>query len=183
MKTFSNLRSYKGILPTLGLNTYVDNSAVLVGDITIADDVSIWPMVAARGDVNNISIGTRTNVQDGTILHVTRKSTNNPLGDPLVIGADVTIGHQCMLHGCCLGDRILVGMGTIIMDNATVESDVFIGAGSLVPPNKTLASGFLYVGNPVKQVRPLKDNEIKFLKQSALNYVELKNDYLHEETI
>lgn len=181
MKTFSNLRSYKGILPVLGLNTYVDYSAVLVGNIVIADDVSIWPMVAARGDVNSISIGARTNVQDGTILHVTRKSTNNLLGDPLIIGADVTIGHQCMLHGCCLGDRILVGMGTIIMDGATIESDVFIGAGSLVPPNKTLVSGYLYVGNPVKKIRQLKGSEVSFLKQSALNYVELKNDYLGEE--
>jgi len=180
MKNFPNLRSYHSIFPTLGENTYIDNSAVIVGDITIADDVSIWPLVAARGDVNRISIGARTNIQDGTILHVTRKSVSNPLGDPLIIGADVTIGHQCMLHGCCLGDRILVGMGTIIMDSAIIEDDVFIGAGSLVPPNKTLVSGYLYVGNPVKQVRPLKENEIHFLKQSALNYVELKNDYLNE---
>jgi len=183
MKTFLNLRSYRGIFPALGKNVYIDDSAVLVGDINIADEVSIWPMVAARGDVNNISIGARTNIQDGTILHVTRKSTANPLGDPLIIGADVTIGHQCMLHGCILGDRILVGMGAIIMDGATVNNDVFIGAGSLVPPNKTLISGYLYVGNPVKQVRQLKDSELAFLKQSALNYVDLKNDYLHENNI
>ena len=180
MKTFSNLRSYKGILPSLGLHTYIDSSAVLVGDITIADDVSIWPMVAARGDVNCISIGARTNIQDGTVLHVTHKSTNNPNGDPLVIGEDVTIGHQCMLHGCHLRNRILVGMGSIIMDGVTIEDDVFIGAGSLVPPNKTLESGYLYVGNPVKKVRQLRDDEIAFLKYSALNYVNLKNDYLNE---
>jgi len=180
MNTSPTLRFYQGILPTLGNNIYIDNSAVLVGDITLADDVSIWPLVAARGDVNSITIGMRTNIQDGTILHVTRKSTHNPSGDPLIIGADVTIGHQCMLHGCQLGDRILVGMGAIIMDGAIIENDVFIGAGSLVPPNKTLKSGFLYVGNPVKQVRLLKESESAFLKQSALNYVELKNDYLVE---
>jgi len=180
MTVATNLRSYKGVLPIVGKNAYIDNSAVLVGDITLADDVSIWPLVAARGDVNTITIGARTNIQDGTVLHVTRKSTHNPNGNPLIVGDDVTVGHQCMLHGCQLGNRILVGMGAIIMDGAIIEDDVFIGAGSLVPPNKTLKSGYLYVGNPVKQVRVLKESEAEFLKVSALNYVELKNDYLDE---
>ena len=143
-------------------------------------NVSIWPLVAARGDVNKIIIGSRTNIQDGSVLHVTRKSPSNPHGNPLIIGDDVTVGHKCMLHGCQLGNRILVGMGAIIMDGAIIEDDVFIGAGSLVPPNKKLVSGYLYVGNPVKQARPLKDSESAFLKQSAINYVELKNDYLSE---
>ena len=181
MNSFPTLRSYQGVFPSLGNNIYIDDSAVLVGDITLADDVSIWPLVAARGDVNFMKIGARTNIQDGTILHVTRKSAHNPKGNPLIIGADVTVGHHCMLHGCQLGDRILVGMGAIIMDGAVIEDDVFIGAGSLVPPNKILKSGFLYVGNPVKQVRPLKESEANFLKQSALNYVELKNDYITEQ--
>lgn len=180
IKSVDNLRSYQGIFPTLGANIYIDPSAVILGDISLADDVSIWPLVAARGDVNTMRIGARTNVQDGTVLHVTRKSENNPNGNPLIIGADVTIGHKCMLHGCTLGDRILVGMGAIIMDGAVVEDDVFIGAGSLVPPNKTLESGYLYVGNPIKKVRPLKESESTFLKQSAINYVELKNDYLND---
>jgi carbonic anhydrase/acetyltransferase-like protein (isoleucine patch superfamily) len=169
------------MFPSLGNNIYIDNSAVLIGDITLADDVSIWPLVAARGDVNTIKIGARTNIQDGTILHVTRKNAHNPDGNPLIIGTDVTVGHQCMLHGCQLGNYILVGMGAIIMDGAIIENNVFIGAGSLVPPNKILKSGFLYVGNPVKQVRPLKESESNFLKQSALNYVELKNDYIGTE--
>ncbi|NQY33855.1 MAG: gamma carbonic anhydrase family protein [Alteromonadaceae bacterium] len=176
-----HFRSYRGISPSLGLAVYIDDSAVLGGDITLADDVSIWPLVAARGDVNTITIGARTNIQDGTVLHVTRKSTENPEGNLLAIGEDVTVGHKCMLHGCVLGDRILVGMGTIIMDGAVVEDDVFIGAGSLVPPNKVLNSGYLYVGNPVKQIRLLKESESDFLKQSAINYVELKNEYLEQE--
>jgi len=176
----NSIRSYKGILPKLGDAIYIDSSSVIIGDISLANDVSIWPLVAARGDVNKIKIGARTNVQDGTVLHVTRKSENNPDGNPLIIGEDVTVGHKCMLHGCQLGNRILVGMGAIIMDGAKVQDDVFIGAGSLVPPNKTLVSGYLYVGNPVKQARKLKDSEHAFLKQSALNYVELKNDYLTE---
>lgn len=178
--SITNIRPYKGILPSLGSDIYIDNSAILVGDISLADDVSIWPLVAARGDVNTITIGSRTNIQDGSVLHVTRKSPSNPQGNPLIIGDDVTVGHKCMLHGCQLGNRILVGMGAIIMDGVVVEDDVFIGAGSLVPPNKTLVSGYLYVGNPVKQVRPLKESEANFLKQSAINYVELKNDYLSE---
>ena len=175
-----NLRPYKEIIPKLNDTNYIDPSAVIVGDVTLADDVSIWPLVAARGDVNTINIGARSNIQDGTVLHVTRRSEKNPNGIPLNIGTDVTVGHMCMLHGCTLGDRILVGMGAIIMDGAIVESDVFIGAGSLVPPNKILRSGYLYVGNPAIQVRLLKPSESDFLKESALNYVELKNDYLCE---
>jgi len=178
--SITNIRPYKGIFPSLSTDIYIDNSAVLVGDITLSADVSIWPLVAARGDVNTITIGARTNIQDGSVLHVTRKSPSNPQGNPLIIGEDVTVGHKCMLHGCQLGNRILVGMGAIIMDGVVVEDDVFIGAGSLVPPNKTLVSGYLYVGNPVKQARPLKQSEADFLKQSAINYVELKNDYLNE---
>jgi carbonic anhydrase/acetyltransferase-like protein (isoleucine patch superfamily) len=174
----NNFRSYRNIGPTLGSNVYVDQSAVLVGDITLNNDTSIWPLVAARGDVNKIVIGARTNIQDGTVLHVTRKSSANPAGYPLTIGDDVTVGHNCMLHGCTLGNRILVGMGAIIMDGVVVEDDVFIGAGSLVPPNKILKSGYLYVGNPAKQARLLKESEANFLKQSAINYVELKDEYL-----
>ena len=179
----SNIRPFKGILPTIGKNTYIDHSSVLVGDIKIDENVSIWPLVAARGDVNTISIGKNTNIQDGTVLHVTRKSDSNPAGFPLIIGEDVTVGHHCMLHGCQLGNRILVGMGAIIMDGVVVEDDVFIGAGTLVPPNKILKSGYLYVGNPMKQARPLKESEQKFLKQSAINYINLKNDYLSEANL
>jgi len=174
------INSFKGISPTLGKNVYVDGSARIVGDVVLGDDASIWPLVAARGDVNKIRIGARTNVQDGSVLHVTRKSSQNPEGFPLIIGEDVTVGHKCMLHGCQLGDRILVGMGAIIMDGVVVEDDVFIGAGTLVPPNKRLESGYLYVGNPMQKKRPLKESEMAFLKQSAVNYVVLKDEYLEE---
>jgi carbonic anhydrase/acetyltransferase-like protein (isoleucine patch superfamily) len=175
-----SIRSYKGVCPNLAPDCYVDDSAVLVGDIQCAEQVSIWPLVAARGDVNYIRIGARSNIQDGTVLHVSRVSQANPKGYPLSIGEDVTVGHKCMLHGCTLGNRILVGMGAIIMDGAIIEDDVFVGAGGLVPPNKTLQSGYLYVGSPVKQARPLKDSERAFLKQSASNYVLLKDEYLAE---
>lgn len=172
------IKAYKGITPNIGDNVYIEESAVLYGEIELDTDVSIWPLVAARGDVNHIRIGARTNIQDGTILHVTRKSAHNPQGFPLIIGQDVTVGHQCMLHGCTLGNRILVGMGSVVMDGVIVEDDVFIGAGSVVPPNKTLKSGFLYVGNPVKQIRELNQGERDFLAQSAINYVLLKDEYI-----
>ncbi len=176
------LKSYKNITPTIGNNVYIDESSVLVGEVSCDDDVSIWPLVAARGDVNFIKIGARTNIQDGTVLHVTRTSDTKPDGYPLIIGEDVTVGHKCMLHGCTLGNRILVGMGAIIMDGVVVEDDVFIGGGTLVPPNKVLESGYLYVGNPAKQIRPLRKEETQFLKQSALNYIKLKDEYLAEST-
>ncbi|MBB1418074.1 gamma carbonic anhydrase family protein [Pseudoalteromonas sp. SG44-1] len=175
------IRSYKGITPRFNQSVYIDESAVLVGDITLGEDSSVWPLVAARGDVNYIRIGERTNVQDGSVLHLTRASKSNPDGYPLIIGDDVTVGHKVMLHGCCLGNRILVGMGAIVMDNAIIEDDVIIGGGSLVPPNKRLESGFLYVGSPVKQARPLTEQELSFLKVSATNYVELKDEYLAED--
>jgi carbonic anhydrase/acetyltransferase-like protein (isoleucine patch superfamily) len=137
--------------------------------------------VAARGDVNHIRIGNSSNVQDGTVLHVTRRTTAHPDGFPLIIGEEVTIGHKCMLHGCRLGNRILVGMGAIIMDGVVVEDEVFIAAGSVVTPNKTLESGYLYVGNPARQKRPLTDEERTFLSVSANNYVRLKDEYLAED--
>ena len=172
------IRSYKGNTPSFNKSVYIDDSSVLVGDITLGEDSSVWPLVAARGDVNFIRIGKRTNVQDGSVLHLSRATKNNPEGYPLIIGDDVTVGHKVMLHGCRLGNRVLVGMGAIIMDNVVVEDDFSIGVGSLVPPNKRLESGYLYVGSPAKQARPLTEQELAFLKVSAENYVLLKDEYL-----
>jgi len=174
------VRSYKGISPKFDNSVYIDAASVLVGDIVLDTDASIWPLVAARGDVNHIRIGKRTNVQDGSILHVTHKSASKPEGNTLLIGHDVTIGHKVMLHGCTIGNRILVGMGAIILDGAILEDDVILAAGSLVPPGKVLKSGYLYVGSPAKQTRSLSDAELKFLLESAQNYVYLKNEYIAE---
>lgn len=110
-------------------------------------------------------------------MHVTHKNAENPEGYPLIIGNEVTIGHKVMLHGCTLGDRVLVGMGAIVLDGVHIKDEVMIGAGSLVPPNKVLESGYLYVGSPVKQARPLSEKEIAFLRKSADNYVNTKNEY------
>ena len=176
------LRPYKDLSPKQGDRVMIDSSSVVIGDVRMGDDVSIWPLVAIRGDVNYVSIGARTNIQDGSVLHVTHKSSYNPAGNPLIVGEDVTIGHKVMLHGCTIGNRVLVGMGSILLDGAVIEDEVMIGAGSLVPQNKRLESGFLYLGSPVKQIRPLTEAEKEGLKYSANNYVKWKNDYLDQES-
>lgn len=175
------LRTYQGIAPTLGNDVYIDEASTVIGDVTIGDDSSIWPGAVIRGDVNHIQIGKRTSVQDGAVLHVTHKSKALPEGYPLIIGDDVTIGHNVSLHGCRIGDRILVGIGAIVLDNVTVEDEVIIGAGTLVPPGKTLESGYLYVGSPCKQARALTDSERERLSYSAAHYVKVKNHFLTEE--
>ncbi|MGV3344545.1 gamma carbonic anhydrase family protein [Enterobacteriaceae bacterium LUAb1] len=177
-----SLRSYKAKYPTIGKHVMVDPSSVVIGEVKIDDDVSIWPLVVIRGDVNKVEIGKRSNIQDGSVLHVTHKSASNPDGFPLIIGEDVTVGHKVMLHGCRIGDRALIGMGSILLDGAIIENDVMIGAGSLVPPGKILQSGYLYLGSPIQQIRPLTKEELAGLLYSAGNYVNWKNDYLCEET-
>ncbi|WP_337019376.1 gamma carbonic anhydrase family protein [Leclercia sp. AS011] len=176
------LRPYKDLFPKQGDRVMIDSSSVVIGDVRMGDDVSIWPLVAIRGDVNYVSIGARTNIQDGSVLHVTHKSSYNPEGNPLIVGEDVTVGHKVMLHGCTIGNRVLVGMGSILLDGVVIEDEVMIGAGSLVPQNKRLESGFLYLGSPVKQIRPLTEAEKEGLTYSANNYVKWKNDYLDQES-
>ncbi|EOV9619652.1 gamma carbonic anhydrase family protein [Cronobacter dublinensis] len=178
----SVLRPYKNTFPQTGQRVMVDNSSVVIGDVRMADDVGVWPQVVIRGDVNYVSVGARTNIQDGSVLHVTHKSSYNPQGNPLLIGEDVTVGHKVMLHGCTIGNRVLVGMGSIVLDGAIIEDDVMIGAGSLVPQNKRLESGYLYLGSPVKQIRPLKEAEREGLRYSANNYVKWKDEYLAQES-
>lgn len=174
------IRTYRGTKPTLGDRVFVDSSAVVIGDVEIGEDSSVWPLTVIRGDMHRIRIGKRTSVQDGSVLHITHAGPFNPDGFPLIIGDEVTIGHKVMLHGCTLGSRILVGMGSTVMDGAVVEDDVIIGAGSLVPPGKVLESGFLYVGSPVKQARPLTDKERNFFSYTAGNYVKLKDQHIAE---
>ncbi|HIQ43532.1 MAG TPA: gamma carbonic anhydrase family protein [Pseudomonas oleovorans] len=174
------IRSYQQFTPQLGERVFVDASAVVLGDVEIGDDSSVWPMTVIRGDMHQIRIGARTSVQDGSVLHITHAGPFNPEGYPLIIGDEVTVGHKVTLHGCTLGSRILVGMGSIVMDGAVVEDEVIIGAGSLVPPGKRLESGYLYVGSPVKQARPLTDKERTFFSYTAGNYVKLKDLHLVE---
>ena len=169
------LRRYQGINPRIAASAYVDASAVVIGDVTVGEDASLWPMVVARGDVNSIEVGARTNIQDGTILHVSHDSEYAPGGFPLRIGADITVGHKVILHGCSIEDGCLVGMGATVMDGTVLRSGVLLGAGSLVPPGQDLEGGFLWVGSPARRVRPLREQERDFLEYSPKHYVELKN--------
>lgn len=174
------LRNFKNHSPHLGERVYVDPASVVIGDVELGDDCSVWPMAVIRGDMHRIRIGARTSVQDGSVLHITHASDFNPDGFPLTIGEDVTIGHKAILHGCTLGNRILVGMGAIVMDGAVVDDEVIIAAGAVVTPGKHLESGYVYAGNPARALRPLKDKERTFFPYTAGNYVKLKDQFLAE---
>ncbi|MGJ0430241.1 gamma carbonic anhydrase family protein [Methylobacter sp.] len=172
------IRKFNDKQPSIGRSVYIDDSAVVIGDVTIGDDVSIWPMTVVRGDVESIRIGEGTNVQDGAVLHVSHAGKFSPQGHPLTIGKGVTIGHRAVVHACTVGNYCLIGVGAIIMDDAVLEDYVMLGAGALVPPGKTLESGYLYVGAPAKQARPLKESEKEFLEYSSQHYMHLKDQYL-----
>lgn len=174
-----NLRPFETILPTIGQRVFVDPAAIVIGDVVIGDDSSIWPGTVIRGDVNYIRIGARTNVQDGTIVHVSHDGPyGNPGGFATIIGDDVTIGHGAIVHACIIEDACLIGMGSTVLDGAIVRKHGFVGAGALIPPGKTVGSGELWLGNPAKCVRKLSDKDIEQLYYSAQHYVRLKDRYL-----
>ncbi|MDO4694474.1 MAG: gamma carbonic anhydrase family protein [Eikenella sp.] len=173
----SPISPYLDTAPQIHASCYIDPMSVVAGDVVLGENVSVWPFAVLRGDVNSIRVGRNSNVQDHAMLHVSHKTEAKPAGSPLSIGEDSTIGHRVTLHGCTIGDRVLVGMGSIVLDDAVVEDDVIIGAGSLVPARKRLASGYLYVGSPVKQVRPLTEEERAFLPYSAAHYVRVMNHH------
>ncbi len=169
------IRVFEHLTPHIAATAYVDPTALVIGDVSIGNDASLWPMVVARGDIQSISIGARTNIQDGSILHVTHDGPLSPGGHALRIGDDVTVGHRVILHGCVIGDNCLIGMGAILMDGAQLESRALLGAGSLVPPGKILEGGYLWLGSPARRVRPLRPEELAFLEYSSAHYVDLKN--------
>ena len=174
-----SIRRYRNVSPTIGERVYVDAMATLVGDVVLDDDVSLWPGVVVRGDVNFIRIGARTNVQDGTVIHVSHDGPHAKLGGfATVIGADVTIGHKAIVHACRIADACLIGMGAIVLDGAVVEQHGFVGAGALVTPGKVVGRGEMWLGNPARKARMLSDAEIEALFYSAQHYVRLKDEYL-----
>lgn len=178
--TSTSVRSFQGQAPAIGQRVLIDPSAVVLGDVTLAEDVSVWPQAAIRGDMHSIRIGARSSVQDGCVLHITHAGPYNPEGWPLTIGADVTIGHGAILHGCEVGDRVLIGMRATVMDGAVIEDDVVIAAGALVTPGKRLRSGYLYAGSPARERRPLSEGEMEYFTYVAKNYVKLKDQHLLE---
>jgi carbonic anhydrase/acetyltransferase-like protein (isoleucine patch superfamily) len=172
------LRTYKSAWPHIDGTAYVDSQASVIGDVVVGPDSSVWPMTVIRGDVNRIRIGARTNVQDGSVVHVTHPYADLPQGHAVTIGDDVTIGHRVVIHGCTIGNECLIGIGAIILDGAVLQDRVLLGAGSLVTEGKLLESGHLYLGSPARKARQLTEEELKWFKYSAQHYVQLKNDYL-----
>ncbi len=175
-----SIRSVLGLTPNIAETAYVDESAVIIGDVTIGEDSSIWPMVVVRGDDQAIVIGSRTNIQDGSVIHVASDNELFPGGIPAIIGDDVVVGHKVLLHACTVGNRCLIGMSSTVLDGAVIEDGVVLGAGSLVPMGKRLEAGYLYIGSPAKRIRKLGDREKYFLEYAAGHYVELKNAYRAE---
>ena len=171
------IRTYQGITPRIDPTAFIDETAAVIGDVVIGEDSSIWPMVVIRGDIQPIRIGNRTNIQDGSILHVTGDTPYTPGGFPLEIGDEVTVGHGAILHACTIQALCLIGMGATVLDGAVVESGAMVGAGALVPPGKRLEGGYLWIGAPVKKARALTGKEREFLTFSMRSYVEVKNKH------
>ena len=165
------LRTFRGILPTVDPSAYLDQSAQVIGDVHIGPESSVWMNVVIRGDVNTIRIGARTNVQDGTVVHV-QAGTH-----PTVIGDEVTIGHGAIVHGCTVEDRCLIGMGAILLNGVSVGTESIVAAGSLLPENFQVPPRSLVMGSPAKVRRSLVDAEVGLIRRFADNYVAYRLDY------
>ncbi|MDT8317261.1 MAG: gamma carbonic anhydrase family protein [bacterium] len=165
------IRQYKGKNPEIASSAYIDDSAHVIGDVVIGEESSVWFNATVRGDVNYIRIGARTNIQDSSVLHVTRGT------HPLFIGSEVTVGHNVTLHGCTIKDRCLIGMGAIVLDGAEVGEDSIVGAGALVKEGMRVKPRTLVVGVPAREVRQLSDEEVQRIKTSAGNYIEYMIEY------
>jgi carbonic anhydrase/acetyltransferase-like protein (isoleucine patch superfamily) len=169
------IHEFLGKKPSIHPTAFIVESAEIIGDVTIGEESSAWFNVTIRGDVNSIKIGDRSNVQDNVCIHVMNQT------GPTIIGDEVTIGHGAVIHGCTIRDRVLIGINATILDKAIIQSDVIIAAGTLVPPNKKLESGYLYMGSPAKQVRKLSETEIQSIRSYSQNYVKYSRAYLGKD--
>ena len=168
------IRSYRSRWPRIAASAYIDPAAVVIGDVTIGEQASVWPGVVIRGDVHWIRIGARTNVQDCSVLHVMRDEF------PLVLGDGVTVGHGAVLHGCTIESRVLIGMGAIVLNNARVGAGSIVAAGTLLPEGTTVPPGSLYMGHPGKFRRALTQQDLESIDAYAARYVEYAETYRHE---
>ncbi len=173
-----SISTFSSYHPKIGQKVFIHDSAIVIGNVCLGADVSVWPTSVIRGDVEQITIGAGTNVQDGAVLHVSHAGPFSPEGYPLFIGEHVTIGHRAVLHACRIGNFCLIGIGAIVLDGAELEDYIILGAGALVPPGKRLKGGYLYVGAPAKEARALTESEFDFLRYSAKHYITLKDQYL-----
>ena len=178
-------RPYRGVFPSLAEGAYIAETAVVIGAVTIGARASIWPNCVVRGDVNHIVIGADSNIQDGSVIHVESegfaKERGGEKGYPTIIGAGVTVGHMALLHACEVGDGALVGMGAIVMDGAVVGQESLLAAGALLTPGKKMNPRTLWSGRPAREVRPLREDELVWLKNSAERYVALAGEYLKQD--
>jgi carbonic anhydrase/acetyltransferase-like protein (isoleucine patch superfamily) len=172
------VRNFEQWAPDIAESVFIDESAVVTGNVVIGADSSVWPMCSIRGDIHSIRIGARTNIQDGSILHVSHDSAFAPGGNALSIGDDVTIGHNAVIHACTVENLCLIGIGSIVLDGAVVQQGAMVGAGSLVTPGKVLEGGYLWLGSPARRARELNESERAFLRYSAGHYVDLKNRHM-----
>jgi len=175
-----SVRPYRGRRPQFSARVFIDDAAVIIGDVVLGEDSSVWPCAVVRGDVSPIRIGARTSVQDGAVRHVTYDGPDSPGGRGLVIGDDVTIGHGAILHACTIGNACLIGMGATVLDGVVVEDEVMVAAGALVTPGKRLPTRTLWAGNPARQMRELTAEQVEQLHYSARNYVKVKEGYLQD---
>ena len=167
------IRPFGSLHPRVDPSAWVDPSAVVIGDVTLGADASIWPLCVLRGDIHRIEIGAGSNIQDGSILHVSHDSRFMPGGAPVIVHERVTVGHQVVLHGCEIGERSLIGIGARVLDRAVVEPRTMVGAGALVTPGQVLAGGYLWLGAPARRARALTDQELEYLDYVAENYIQL----------
>ncbi len=170
----ATVKPYKNMIPRIDSSVFLAENAVVIGDVEIGEDSSVWYGAVIRGDVNYIRIGKRTNIQDNSVVHVTHDTY------PTIVGDDVTVGHRVVLHGCIIKDHVLVGMGAVVMDGVEVDHYVIVGAGALLTPGKKIPSGVLVAGFPAKVIRELRPEEIKLIEESSLNYVRYKNSYMQK---
>jgi carbonic anhydrase/acetyltransferase-like protein (isoleucine patch superfamily) len=179
----SQIRPFEGKHPRIDASAWIDETAVVVGEVTLGPGASVWPGCVIRGDIHRIEIGARTNIQDGSILHVSHDSRFMPGGAPLVVHEDVTVGHQVVLHGCEIHHHCLIGIGARVLDRAVLEPRTLLGAGSLVTPGQRLEGGYLWLGAPARRVRTLTDRELAYLEYVADSYVRLAARHRAASTI
>ena len=166
------IRTFQGISPSIHHSAFIEETAVVIGDVIVGEESSIWFNAVVRGDVNHIRIGRRTNIQDLSFIHVTHDT------HPTVLGDDVTVGHHVVLHGCTIKDRVLVGMGAILMDGVVIGEDSIVGASSLVTERTVVPPRSLLVGSPARVKRPVTEAELSWIKESARNYIRYARQYL-----
>lgn len=171
------LKKFRNKQPYIKDALYIGDNCVIIGDVKLSKNVSIWSNSTIRGDLSEIIIGENTNIQDNTVIHVENPTSNNSLKGSVVIGKNTTIGHSCIIHSCKIGDNCLIGMGSIIGDGAVIEDGAFVGAGSNITPRTVVKKGEMWFGNPARFMRELRPDDIKYMEENIKEYLELAKEF------